>query len=90
MADVFLITFVVRQRWRAATEGKRDLPQHKKITLQRAEALARRFQDRYGTDGGFSDVLRVLVAVDTTLVKHEHTDIARRLRQAFDRVEDEV
>jgi hypothetical protein len=58
--------------------------------MTRAEQLVERMERRYGTNGGVSDLLRLLVQIDLTLVKHEHTDIARRLRQAFDRVEDET
>lgn len=35
-------------------------------------------------------LLRLLVQIDATLVKHEHTDIARRLRKAFDEAEDNL
>ena len=66
------------------------MPQHKRITLSRAENLIRTLQDRHEINGGIADLLRMLVIIDHTLVKHEHTDIARRLRQAFDKVEDDL
>lgn len=65
------------------------MPQHKRITINRVEPLARRLSERYDTNGGLTDLLRLLAVIDATLVKHEHTDIARRLRKAFDKLEDE-
>ncbi len=66
------------------------MPQHKRITIGRVSPVIDQLQDRYNIDGGVADLFRLLPLIDATLVKHEHTDIARRLRKAFDRVEDEA
>ncbi len=67
------------------------MAQHQRLTLKRVEDLLNRL-DRYepSLKDPLADLLRVLVRIDATLVKHEHTDIARELRRSFDRAEDRL
>jgi len=60
--------------------------QHKKITLKRVEDILDR--QRNGEKQELEDLLRLLVVIDGFVVKHDRSDLARRLRAAFDRLED--
>lgn len=66
------------------------MPQHKKISLRKIEDFldylehANQHQLR---DAG-EDLFRLLSALDAFLVKHDRSDLARRLRAAFDKLED--
>lgn len=52
--------------------------------MARASELIRRLGDDAEALG---DLIRLLVAIDLVLVKHEHTATARQLRKAFDTAE---
>lgn len=62
--------------------------QHKKITLKRVEDILNRLQN--GEKEELQDLLRLLVVIDTFVVKHDRTDMARRLRAAFDKLEESI
>ena len=60
------------------------MAQHQRISMARASELIRRLGDDAEALG---DLIRLLVAIDLVLVKHEHTVTARQLRKAFDTAE---
>lgn len=60
------------------------MAQHQRISMARASELIRRLGDDAEALG---DLIRLLVAIDLVLVKHEHTATARQLRKAFDTAE---
>lgn len=64
------------------------MAQHQKISLRRVEDLISRLHN--GPKDGLEDLLRLMVVLDTFVVKHDRSDLARRLRQAFDKLEDNV
>lgn len=62
------------------------MAQHQRITMGRASDLIRRLDS--DQTGALGDLIRLLVAIDLVLVKHEHTATARQLRKAFDTAEE--
>lgn len=61
------------------------MPQHRRITLREVEDTLELLEhaNYHDEEERIQDLLRVLVVVDQTLVKHDKTPLARRLRQAF-------
>lgn len=61
------------------------MPQHRKITLPEVEEALDTLgnADYHRERERVQDLLRTLVVVDQSLVKHDKTPLARRLRQAF-------
>jgi hypothetical protein len=68
------------------------MPQHKKITLSEVEDTLDLLEhmNYHDEEARIQDLLRVLVKVDQMLVKHEHTPLARSLRQAYFRYKDNI
>jgi len=68
------------------------MPQHRRITLKEVEealGLLERM-NYHDEEDRIQDLLRTLVKVDQTLVKHDKTPLARQLRQAFFRYVDNI
>lgn len=61
------------------------MAQHRRITLREVEDTLDLLEHANYRDeeARIQDLLRILVVVDQTLVKHDKTPLARRLRQAF-------
>jgi len=61
------------------------MAQHRRITLSEVEDTLDLLEhaNYHDEEARIQDLLRLLVVVDQTLVKHDHTPLARRLRQAF-------
>lgn len=60
------------------------MAQHRRITLKEVEK-ALEVMDVHHTEhrDAIADLLRTLVLVDQSLVKHDKTPLARQLRQSF-------
>lgn len=61
------------------------MAQHRRITLREVEDTLDLLEhaNYHDEEARIQDLLRILVVVDQTLVKHDKTPLARRLRQAF-------
>lgn len=61
------------------------MAQHRRITLSEVEDTLDLLEhaNYHDEEDRIQDLLRILVVVDQTLVKHDKTPLARRLRQAF-------
>lgn len=68
------------------------MPQHTRLTLAKVEDFLEYLEHVNRGDLGTAgaDLFRLLPVLDRFLVKHDRTDLARQLRQAFDRLSNEV
>lgn len=68
------------------------MAQHKAITKARVSDMLVRVEHsgRYVVLYGDEPLILLLPEIDAFLVKHDRTDMARRLRKAFDTIEERV
>lgn len=70
---------------RALRGGMQVMPQHRRITLPEVEDTLDLLEHANHHDelDRIEDLLRTLVVIDSFLVKHDQTPMARQLRRAF-------
>jgi hypothetical protein len=68
------------------------MPQHSKITAKRVGDLMDLLEhaNQHTVREAGKDLFWLLPQLDSFLVKHDRTDMARQLRRAFDKFEDGV
>ena len=68
------------------------MAQHRRITLREVEDTLDLLEHANYHDerDRIKDLLRILAQVDQTLVKHDHTPLARQVRRAFYRYVDNI